>query len=175
MNELRTIVPDFTVQDDNMYSDSKFASLSKQCFYVNIYNFLILFKMAELASLKPLSVFDLKNESSWLALEQNVSIWINNQEHTAYHIKHNIVKKMKDDHLHPLIDFAFFMPKGGNLKLEDVCFDSIWKLDHSFRSLVNAFVSSKMYINSKFSLIMLPECLKPCLPVFIPQHKSSKE
>ena len=78
--------------------------------------------MAEMATLKQSSIFDLKNESSWLALEQNVSIWINNQEHTAHCIKHDIVKKMKDDHLHPLIDFAFFMPKGGNLNLADVCF-----------------------------------------------------
>ena len=131
--------------------------------------------MAELATFKLLSVFDLKNESSWLALEQNVSIWINNQEHTAFHIKNEIVKKMKDDHLHPLIDFAFFMPKGGNLNLEDVCFDSIWKLDNEFSKRVNLMVSSKMHINSKFSLLMLPECLKPCLPVFIPQHKGSKE
>lgn len=42
---------------------------AKQCFYINIYNALILFKLAEIISIKPTKIFAFKNYNSWLALE----------------------------------------------------------------------------------------------------------
>jgi hypothetical protein len=122
--------------------------------------------MAEMATIKPLCLFDLKNHSSWLALEHNVFITINNKKHSAHHIKNEIVKKIQDDYLHPLIDFAFFMPKGGNLNLADVCFHNIYKLDCELTRMVNRDLLSKSHIKSEFSLIILPECLKQVLPHF---------
>lgn len=163
--------PDFTIRDDQdenpvyqNFCDEQYASLGKQCFYVNIYNALILFKMAELATFSPISLFKLKNYSSWLALEHNVSINISHKTYTAYQIKNEIVLKIKDTYLHSLIDFAFFLPKGGNLKLADVCFNNIYALDGEFTRKVKVELKHKIHMKSNYSLIVLPECLKQVLP-----------
>lgn len=68
----------FTEQEseDTGISKQEYTELSKQCFYLNLYNALILFKLAEISSFQPKKIFELKNYSSWLALEQNSRITI---------------------------------------------------------------------------------------------------
>ena len=77
-------------------------------------------------------IFNLKNSSSWVALEQNTRITINKQVYSAYQIKYDIIKNLQRKHpsntavdnkfLHPLIDFAFFLPRNGSLYLKDLIF-----------------------------------------------------
>lgn len=42
-------------------SDEEYSELAKQCFYLNIYNALILFKLTEMAVMKSTKLFGLKN------------------------------------------------------------------------------------------------------------------
>lgn len=46
-----------------------YVELAKQVFYINIYNGLIMFKLAEMVCFAPKSVFKLRSFASWLALE----------------------------------------------------------------------------------------------------------
>lgn len=77
--------------------------------------------------MKPTKVFGLKNYNSWVALMHNTSIVIGGNVYTAYQIKHDIIKNVNkrsksnycvDHHyVHPLIEYAFFLPFQGNLRL----------------------------------------------------------
>jgi hypothetical protein len=155
-------------------SNEEFQSLSKQVFHLNIYNALILYKMAEVATFKPMALFDLKNESSWQALEHNVWIWINNQRQTAFEIKDKMLK-MKDSHLDKYVRFAFFLPKGGNLPLHDLVYDNVFTFQSNLWRVVGKYIRTKININYKYSLILLPECVKPLLPVLAINPSESKE
>lgn len=42
-------------------SDEEYSELAKQCFYLNIYNAMVLFKLAEVAVMKSTKLFGLKN------------------------------------------------------------------------------------------------------------------
>ena len=42
-------------------SDEEYCELAKQCFYLNIYNAMVLFKLAEVAVMKSTKLFGLKN------------------------------------------------------------------------------------------------------------------
>ena len=80
-------------------------------------------------------IFNLKNSSSWVALEQNTRIIINKHVYSAYQIKYDIIKNVQgkppsttaidNRFLHSLIDFAFFLPRNGSLYLKDVVFMDI--------------------------------------------------
>jgi hypothetical protein len=72
-----------------------------------------------------------------VALEQNTCISICGKKCSAFYIKHEIIKNVRNrppgifacdsNQLHPFIDLAFFMPKGGSLPLESVMFhDTEW-------------------------------------------------
>ena len=75
LSSIEAIEPIFKKPDDggdsflyrNM-SDEEYCELAKQCFYLNIYNGMILFKLTEMAVMKSTKLFGLKNQSSWVAL-----------------------------------------------------------------------------------------------------------
>jgi hypothetical protein len=92
-----------------------------------------------------------------LAIEHNSFLIINKKKYSAYQLK-QIVMTMPNRH--PFINFAFFMPKGGSLKLSDLIFSSIKYLDYDFTMKVRFYLNPKVKIHSDFSLIVLPECLE---------------
>ena len=82
-----------------------------------------------------------------MALEQNTCIKINKQSFSAFKIKHEVIKNIRNkqpnnficdqEYLHPFIDLAFFLPKGGSLPLENVCFEDVIHLEEEFSRYVN--------------------------------------
>lgn len=66
--------------------------------------------------------------------------------------------------VHPLIDYAFFLPNGGSLKLSELCFTSVADLQGSLSRKVKLNLIPKIKINEDFGLIMLPSSLKECFP-----------
>lgn len=49
-------------------SQQSCTELAKQCFYLNVFNAMVLFKITEIATIKPTKLFGLQNHSSWIAL-----------------------------------------------------------------------------------------------------------
>ena len=88
--------------------------LHKQCFYVNLYNSAILFKLAEICVIKQMQIFNVKNKNQWLAIEHNSFLMINKVKYSAYQLKKMVMNLPEREHL---ISMAFFLPKGGNLRL----------------------------------------------------------
>ena len=98
----------------------EYIEYSKQCFYLNIFNAIVLFKITEISVLKPTKLFGLKNYNSWVALMHNTSIVISNRSYTAFEIKQQIIKNVNRrpasshcvDHrfVHPLVEYGFFIP-----------------------------------------------------------------
>ena len=100
-------------------SQEDFDEYEKQCFYINIYNALILFKISEIAALRPTKLWDsFKNYSSWVAVQHNAHIIIGNKRFSAFEIRQLVIKnitadppsewRVRRDIVHPLIEFAFF-------------------------------------------------------------------
>ena len=79
---------DYRVSDSDKKRSEKEANLIKQCFFLNLYNALILFKMAEIATLNSIELFSLETPNSWLALEQNSFVHFEDKTLSAYQIKH---------------------------------------------------------------------------------------
>ena len=73
-----------------------FAEKQKQCFYINIYNSLIIYKLSEIATFKSSQIWSFKNHSSWVALEQNTSINICGKKCSAFYIKHEVIKNARN-------------------------------------------------------------------------------
>jgi len=51
---------------------------------LNIYNALVLFKLAEIATFRGIQLFNFKNTNSWVALEQNAVIRLKSKVISAY-------------------------------------------------------------------------------------------
>lgn len=153
-------------------SDKQFIEYSKQCFYLNLFNFLILFKITEVCVLKPTKTFGLKNFNSWIAIMHNSSIILSGQTFTAYQIKHDVIKNLKRrpssswcvDHrfVHPLIEYAFFLPFQGNLRLNQLCFTNVAHLSYQLARNVNQKLRNQIKVKEHFNVIMLPASLKDC-------------
>lgn len=76
INELQEVEPHFNIPESPQedLSDAgitleHYEELSKQVFYIHIYNAIILLKLAEMITFNPKHVFNLNSDSSWLALE----------------------------------------------------------------------------------------------------------
>lgn len=152
LRRLETVEPFFAPQDESEVlpfpmSEKQFIEYSKQCFYLNLFNFMILYKLTEICVLKPTKTFGMKNYNSWVAIMHNSSIILSGQTFTAYQIKHDVIKNLKRkpgsswcvDHryIHPLIEYAFFLPFQGNLRLNQLCFTNVAHLSYQLARNVN--------------------------------------
>ena len=92
----------------------------------------MLYKLAELAHNNKAHLYQLKGLGSWKALESSMQWKIGNRLLSPYQIKYQVVKNINKleaspyavdgEFLHPLIEYAFFMPIHGRLRLESVIF-----------------------------------------------------
>lgn len=108
-------------------------------------------------------------------MEQNSRMIIGQTMYSAYQIKNDILKNYSgrkpdeftvDPHyLHPLIDFAFFMPKHNSMKMSDLVqtFNFVENFKNSFGRLVTNWIRDKLNVKYNFNLIRLPFCLKQIL------------
>ena len=118
----------------------------KQLFYLNIFNALVLFKITEIAVMKPTKLFTLNNYSSFIALQHNTHITIWGKCLTAFQIRQDVIKNINSNlpsafavdnkYLHPLIEYAFFLPHGGNLKLSKLLWLNTDTFCATFKSIV---------------------------------------
>ena len=147
--------------------------LVKQCFFLNIYNSIVLFKLAEIGSFRGVQLFNFKNINSWIALEQNSLINIKSQVLTAYQIRTIILSGRQlpqsnefivdSQYLHPLIDFGLFLPKSCGMTLSCLFFTSAEYLKFKFSEQVREMLVKKIRVKESYSVIMLPHCLKQSL------------
>jgi hypothetical protein len=160
-----------TVQLPYAMSDQEYIEYSKQCFYINIVNALVLFKITEICVVWPSKVFDFSNYNSWTALLQNTSINISGKIFTAFEIRQDIIRNVTKsqptnfcvDHrfVHPLIHYAFFLPHSGTLKLKDLCFTKVNDLISHSRNVHNK-LKNHIQVVEGYGVILLPSSLKNC-------------
>jgi hypothetical protein len=156
------------------HTDKEYSELAKQCFYLNIYNAMVLFKLAEVAVMKSTKLFGLKNQSSWIALQHHTKVVINGQPYTLFELKYDVIKNITGrpastftvdkEHVHPLIDYAFFVPAAGSLKLASLCFTHVQHLQRDLGTHVKLKLMRKLQIRDDFGLIRLPSSLQECFP-----------
>lgn len=84
---------------------------------------------------------------------------ISQRMYSAYQIRYDILKNCSgrevdnfsvDPHyIHPLLDFAFFMPKHNSMKMSDLIqiFNNVENFKHQFKLLVTASLRDKLNIN----------------------------
>lgn len=112
---------DLMAIDNDKSDEKKRVETVKQMFYLNVYNSIVLIKMAELITYTKKEISKLKNHSSWLALEQTSAIDILQTRFTAYQLRYDVLKNVgrkptdlfhvEAAFVHPLIDYAFFSPQ----------------------------------------------------------------
>lgn len=151
------------------HTDKEYSELAKQCFYLNICNAMVLFKLAEIAVMKPTKLFGLKNQSSWIALQHHTKVIVNGQPYSLFELKYDVIKNIAGRpastfvvdkaHVHPLIDYAFFVPTAGSLKLASLCFTHVQHLQRDLGTQVKLKLMRKLQIRDDFGLIRLPSSL----------------
>jgi hypothetical protein len=64
--------------------------------------------------------------------------------------------------VHPLIEYAFFLPYQGNLRLNQLCFTNVAHLSYQLARNVKQKLRNAIKVKEDFNIIMLPSSLRNC-------------